>query len=98
MTEKADQKSAANAAAGVAVLPMSSPPSLPGGESAPEAHEKPPAWFVEFEVRQNVKVEMILSECREEHKSLKYDLDNMKDEVAKLSKALEHAEIQIDDL
>ena len=98
MTEKTDQKSATNAATGVAISPSSSPPGPPGGESAPEAHEKPPAWFVQFEVRQNAKFDMIISECREQHKSLKYDLDNMKDEVAKLSKALEHAEIQIDDL
>ena len=83
-----DLKSASNAAAEVAVLSMSTPP---GGESVLKAHEKPPAWFVnffdQFEVRRNAKFEMILSECREEHESLKYDLDIIEDKVAKLSKA-----------
>ena len=70
----------------------------PGRGVEPEQETEAPGWFKKFEVRQEARFDEILKECHEAHASMKFEIDNLKDEVAKLTKALEETDIKLDDL
>ena len=59
---------------------------------------KPPDWFMDFEARQEARFEQRLTECRDQHATFRFEIDNMRDEIKSLSKALEDSNLKIDDL
>ena len=63
--------------------------------------EGAPGWFIAFEKRQQARFDAVMKECticREEHEGMKLDIDNLRDEVNKLSTLLGEADLKIDDL
>lgn len=60
--------------------------------------DEAPIWFRRFEQRQEVRFQEVLKECSETHAGLQFDIDNLKDEVSKITQVLKMAEIKIDEL
>ena len=66
-------------------------------ESTADA-DAPTRWFAAFESRLEARFDSLVRECSEVHAGMKLDIDNLKDEVQKLTAALKEADLKIDDL
>ena len=75
-------------------------PGAAAGQSSNEAtvSNEAPEWFKRFEERQEARFHEVLNECREAHACFRFDIDNMKDEIDKVTQALKQAEIKINEL
>lgn len=79
-------------------IPPTTPPPSGSATADSGSAPTPPAWFKAFELRQEERLDDILGLCREEHKGMCHAISILKDEVDKLSKKLEEADLKIDDL
>ena len=75
-------------------------PGAAAGQLSKEttASNEAPDWFRRFEERQEARFHEVLNECREAHGCFRFDIDNLKDDIDKVTQALKQAEIKIDEL
>ena len=66
--------------------------------SSTERDDGAPAWFRAYEARQNARFDKLLTQCADTHHVLQNNIDELGDEVKRLSAALMKAEDRIDEM